>query len=226
MLSCSLLWACRLLSCFFHWLFWLVLCCVLIGFSWQTNVSFCLCPRLPGCAYQQRCTLLSLHQWQRVDLLFSVGKRLVSKTNFNSGLNHFSKTPMMLQFHNSWSLKSGVILCDSIWNADQFCNSHVTFWCIHAVVQGLDGHPANRQPSLKAKQKINQVLLMFMYHVENEIEDSISCLAIVNISVCAMLTLYECKNPCILNNYCPLVGETEKAEKMKKLSKLTIVFFT
>lgn len=48
--------------------------------------------------------------------------------------------------------------------------------------------------------------LMFMYHVENNIIGSTSCLAIVTIKVCAMLMLYKCKNPCILNNYCPLVA--------------------
>lgn len=43
----------------------------------RLSLSAMLYSRLPGCAYQHGSTLLSLHQWQRVDLLFSVGKRFV-----------------------------------------------------------------------------------------------------------------------------------------------------
>lgn len=35
------------------------------------------------------------------------------------------------------------------------CNSHITLGRVHAVVQRLDGHPANRQPPLKPKQQIH-----------------------------------------------------------------------
>lgn len=49
--------------------------------------------------------------------------------------------------------------------------------------------------------------LKFMYHVENKLEDSTSCSAIVTIRVCATLMLYECTNPFILYNYCPLVAD-------------------
>lgn len=62
----------------------------------------------------------------------------------------------MLQFYNSWSPR--VLLRDSICNGDQYCNSHVTFGRVHAVVQGLDGHPADRQPSLKNKQEMNHTV--------------------------------------------------------------------
>lgn len=60
----------------------------------------------------------------------------------------------MTQLYISWS---PCLFYATLFNHMNQCwNSHVTLGCIYAVVQGLYSHPANRQPSLKAKQKINQ----------------------------------------------------------------------
>lgn len=43
------------------------------------------------------------------------------------------------------------------------CHSHITLGRVHAVVQGLDGHPANRQPPLKPKQQFHVKPFSMLY---------------------------------------------------------------
>lgn len=155
----------------------LLLCRVKLGFSWHTDVWVCPLNCTWGflvalISYTE--AFLSPRQWQRDDLLFSAGKPFCGahNQNFSKGLKYFGKVPVTLYEKESINI---VIVkrntCEpsvnSAWRALKCCSSecnswspctswhiHITLGRIHAVVQGLDGHPAHRQPPLKAMKKI------------------------------------------------------------------------